>query len=84
MKEFVELAKKYGAVSVMIAALVGWGVTWGSMKTTVKQNEGEILELKTENKELRSENHLMYKELKTNVEENTKGIATLYGIHLLD
>jgi len=80
MKEFMELARKYGTVAILIAALVGWGVTWGSTKTTISQHEEKIGELKTENKELRSENHLMYKELKTNVEENTKGLATVTGI----
>lgn len=80
MKEFLEFAKKYGAVIMLIAALVGWGATWGSMKTTVKEHEKDIVELKVENKELKSENHLMYKELKTNVEENTKGLATVTGI----
>ena len=80
MKEFIELAKKYGAVIMLIAALVGWGVTWGSMKTTVTEQGKDIMELKVENKELKSDNQLMYKELKLNVEENTKGLATVTGI----
>jgi len=80
MKEFIELAKKYGAVIALIGALIGWGATWGSMKTTVKGNEEDIIELKVENKELRSDNRLMYKELKANVEENTEGLATVTGI----
>ena len=80
MKEFIEFAKKYGAVIMLIAALVGWGATWGSMKTTVKGNEKDIIELKVENKELKSDNRLMYNELKTNVKENTKGLATVTGI----
>jgi hypothetical protein len=80
MKEFVDIAKKYGAVVALIAALVGWGATWGSMKTTVKEHEKDIIELKAENEKLESDNRLMYKELKTNVEQNTKGLATVTGI----
>jgi len=80
MKEFPEFAKKYGALIALVITLFGWGITWGSMSTRVTEHEEEIVELKTENKELRSENHLMYKELKANVEENTKGLATVTGI----
>jgi len=80
MKEFVEFAKKYGAIIALVITLFGWGITWGSMSTRVTEHEEEIAELKEENKTLRSDNHLMYKELKTNVEENTKGLATVTGI----
>lgn len=80
MKEFLEFAKKYGAIIALVITLFGWGITWGSMSTRVTEHEEEITELKEENKTLRSDNHLMYKELKTNVEENTKGLATVYGI----
>lgn len=77
MKEFTEIAKKYGTVALLVGALVGWGVTWGSTKTTIEIHETQIAELKTENKELKSENYLMYKELKLNVEQNTKGLAVI-------
>ena len=80
MKEFIEFSKKYGAVIMLIAALVGWGATWGSMKTTVKEHEKDIVELRAENEKLEADNRLMYKELKANVEENTKGLATVTGI----
>jgi len=80
MKEFLEFAKKYGAIVALVITLFGWGITWGSMSTRVTEHEEEITELKEENKTLRSDNHLMYKELKTNVEELTESVATISGI----
>ena len=80
MKEFLEFAKKYGALIALVITLFGWGITWGSMSTRVAEHEEEIVELKAENDKLESDNRLMYKELKTNVEENTKGLATVTGI----